>query len=137
MQRMKVVTNNNGRAQVTMRTNGMSRTMNVARLVLTHFVGPCPPKMEACHFPDRNPFNNNVNNLRWDTRKANAHDAIIHDTLMRGERNHKARLTDALVLELREDHRNGRSLGYLSKKYRVAKSTVARIVKRRMWKHLP
>jgi hypothetical protein len=29
----------------------------VHRLVLAAFVGPCPPGMEACHFPDRDPMN--------------------------------------------------------------------------------
>jgi hypothetical protein len=57
--------------------NGPVRRMSsVHGLVLTAFVGPRPPGVEACHFPDPNPANNALNNLRWDTREANLADAI-------------------------------------------------------------
>jgi hypothetical protein len=46
----------------------------VHRLVLEAFIGPCPPGMEACHYPDPSRQNNHVGNLRWDTKQENAHD---------------------------------------------------------------
>lgn len=49
-------------------------------MVLEAFVGARPsPDHVACH-GDGNPFNNNVSNLRWDTRAANARDSIAHGT---------------------------------------------------------
>jgi len=52
----------------------------VHRLVLTAFTGPCPTGLEACHFPDTNPSNNYLENLRWDTRSANQKDAVRSGT---------------------------------------------------------
>lgn len=51
----------------------------VHRLVLAAFVGPCPDGMEGCH-SDGDRSNNNVDNLRWDTRSGNVRDAIRHGT---------------------------------------------------------
>lgn len=42
----------------------------VHHLVLLAFVGPRPDGLEACHYDD-DPANNNLGNLRWDTRSAN------------------------------------------------------------------
>lgn len=49
-------------------------------LVLTHFVGPRPRGKEACHFPDSSPLNNNVTNLRWDSKSGNYQDRIANGT---------------------------------------------------------
>lgn len=48
-------------------------------LVLAAHVGPCPSGLEACH-NDGNRSNNQLGNLRWDTRVANMADKIIHGT---------------------------------------------------------
>ena len=53
------------------------RHFGVHRLVLAAFVGPCPEGMEACH-NDGDPSNNQVSNLRWDTRSANMLDKVRH-----------------------------------------------------------
>lgn len=47
----------------------------IHRLVLTVFVGPPAPGQEACHSNDIR-TDNRLENLRWDTHKANVHDAI-------------------------------------------------------------
>lgn len=56
-------------------------------LVLTAFVGPRPRGMEACH-NDGNPRNNALENLRWDTRSANAQDKIRHGNNPYASRTH-------------------------------------------------
>ena len=53
----------------------------VHRLVLGAFVGPCPPGMESCHFPDRDPANNRLDNLRWGTHQDNMLDRDKHGSL--------------------------------------------------------
>lgn len=40
------------------------------RLVLHHFIGPCPPGKE-CHHIDHNRLNNHVSNLKWVTHSEN------------------------------------------------------------------
>lgn len=56
----------------------------VHRLVLTAFRGQCPEGMQTCHFPDRNPANNKLENLRWGTPKDNYQDAVYHGTKGKG-----------------------------------------------------
>lgn len=51
----------------------------VHTLVLEAFTSPRPEGLEACH-NDGDATNNTVDNLRWDTRKANAADALRHGT---------------------------------------------------------
>jgi hypothetical protein len=61
---------------------GRKNNALVHHLVLKAFVGPQPPQMECCH-GDGSPANNEVENLRWDTRLANVHDMIRHGTMYR------------------------------------------------------
>ena len=49
----------------------------IHRLVMLAFVGPCPDGMEVCH-NDGDPRNNNLDNLRYDTRKENSRDIYFH-----------------------------------------------------------
>jgi hypothetical protein len=51
----------------------------VHTLVLTAFLGPPPPGMEACHGPGGRADNRLVN-LRWDTHRENIWDSIIAGT---------------------------------------------------------
>lgn len=76
----------NGYALVPLSSNSKSRVAFVHRLVLEAFVGPRPIGMEACHY-DGDRQNNNVTNLRWDTRSNNVKDCLRHGTQA------KARLT--------------------------------------------
>lgn len=54
---------------------GVPRTTQVHRLVLTAFVGACPPGLEGCH-ADGNRLNNTLSNLRWDSRSENTRDQV-------------------------------------------------------------
>jgi hypothetical protein len=54
-----------------------ARSHYVHNLVLTAFVQPCPDNMECCH-GDNNGTNNNLANLRWDTRSENMYDRVKH-----------------------------------------------------------
>lgn len=62
-----------GRIRATLTRDGKAHTKLVHPLVLTAFVGPRPKGMVACHWDDV-PSNNAVENLRWGTRRDNAHD---------------------------------------------------------------
>ena len=74
-----LVDNGQGRKRVYLSKDGQMRRLQIHRLVLSVFVGPCPEGMEACH-NDGNPANNHVENLRWDTGSANMHDKRRHGT---------------------------------------------------------
>lgn len=118
--------------------NGKSTRFPVSRLVLLAFRGPCPPGMECCHFPDRDPGNNKLSNLRWDTRSANRLDAKKHGTLhiMRGEENPRAKLTATKVLKIREQHALGMSIRQLSILFNISFESARRIVRRKLWRHI-
>lgn len=60
--------------------NGVCKHFLIQRLILEAFVGQCPEGMEACHFPNRDPTNNNLSNLRWDTPANNHLDKIAQGT---------------------------------------------------------
>lgn len=64
-----------GHLRVTLQKNGKIERILVHRLVLQAFVGPCPPEMQACHWNDI-PYDNRLENLRWDTPSANSQDAL-------------------------------------------------------------
>jgi hypothetical protein len=59
--------------------DSQTRTWFVHRLVARAFLGDGEPGEVVCHF-DGNPANNRVENLRWDTQRANVQDAIRHGT---------------------------------------------------------
>src|SRR5205823_107785 len=68
-------------------------------LVLQAFVGAPPEGAVACH-NNGNGYDNRVVNLRWDTRKANALDAVRHGMHPR----QLAKLPDAGTLRLYLQH---------------------------------
>jgi len=118
-------------------TVGMKyRTFLIHRLVLTLFVGPCPPGMQCCH-NDGDPKNGRLSNLRWDTVLANGKDRVRHGTSCKGERCGTSKLTTKDVLEIRASSKpNQRNKIALSKKYGVSKSTIERVVARKTWGHI-
>lgn len=67
------------RARVRLHANGTRTRAGVGALVLTAFVGPCPPGLECCH-NNGNPNDNRVENLRWDTHSENVLDQVRHGT---------------------------------------------------------
>lgn len=86
--------------KVSLSRDGKQTTFLVHRLVLEAFVGPCPEGMEACHDPDPDPTNNRLDNLRWDTPKANGQDRIRHGSQARGEANGSSKLTRDIVAKI-------------------------------------
>lgn len=103
-------------------------------LMLETFVGPCPPGLEACHFPDRSPSNNSISNLRWDTRKANHADKLIHGTDNRGTKHHKAKLSEDDVHAIRSSLESRLAL---AERYGVSRQHISAIRSRRFWSWLP
>jgi hypothetical protein len=70
------------------------------RLMLETYVGPCPAGMEACHNNGIR-TDNRLENLRWDTHKANQQDMIKHGHTLLGSKNPMTKLTADKVNVLR------------------------------------
>lgn len=69
-----------GHLHVSMSAYGESKTCTVHRLVALAFLGDPEPGQEVRHWPDRDPTNNRLDNLRWGTRLENAQDRLAHGT---------------------------------------------------------
>lgn len=79
---------------------GKTVSINVHILVLLAFVGPRPKGYDACH-NDGYAQNNNVRNLRWDTKQSNADDKIKHNTQVRGVQVSLSKLNEHQVAEIK------------------------------------
>lgn len=125
----------NGYLMVVLRKNGDMKIKLIHRVVLETFVGPCPAGMEGCH-NDGNHQNNNIQNLRWDTRSNNHYDGIRHGTYPVGEARWNTVLNKKLVQVCRKAHAKGASINKLSAKYKINWQTLADAINRKTWKHV-
>ncbi len=113
------------------------KAVNIAWLVLSSFIGPRPPGMEACHSPDRNPANNCLSNLRWDTPKNNQADRVTHGTDGSGERNAMAKLSKYEVRMIRVEYATGKyTQEELARENDTTQSRIGCIVRRDGWKNV-
>jgi len=76
----------------------------------------------------------NPAHLRAGTPKDNAHDAMVRDRVLFGERNESAKLTEAQVLEMRELRQAGWKSPKLAKRFGVAQGIVLQICKGNLWR---
>lgn len=115
--------------------DGVAKNRYVHQLVLEAFIGPRPgPNYQCCH-ADRNPQNNRLDNLRWDTPANNTADKLLHGTTGKGERSGTAKLTDKDILVIRERakteiHR------VIAADYGVKRQAIDRIVNKTRWSHI-
>lgn len=105
----------------------------ISRLVLSAFVGPCPPGHECAHL-DGDPTNNMLENLVWATKKENASHKILHGTDPAGERNPAAKMTFAQVEAIREMLESGMRPSLLARIAGVSETAIGRIAHERGWR---
>lgn len=125
-----------GYLQVWLANEEGRKKYSVHRLILEAFCGPCPMGHVACHFPDKNPENNRIDNLRWDTTKGNYNDRRVHQTDFIGERHPRAKLNTVSIQQIRESRAAGVPRILVAAKFGLNKHTVTAITKRRAWKHV-
>lgn len=119
--------------------NGKNRVTRVHHIILESFVGPRIGNLEGCH-SDGNRTNNRVDNLRWDTVKANHIDSVNHGThhapppnKAHGEKNGSSRFTESDIRRIRELHKDGMSQSSIGKIFNAKQATISAIVLRRSW----
>lgn len=105
-------------------------------IVLESFVGPRPQGMHACHFPDHDPANCRLENLRWDTPQNNQADTIKMGRQRLGENCPWAKLTAGDVREIRRLRASGVPVADVAAKFGIHVESVTRIANRRSWTHL-
>jgi hypothetical protein len=111
------------------------RSQRAHRIVCETIYGPPPfPGADAAHACGMRACCNPAH-LRWDTRKGNMADGLIHGTRLIGERVSGAKLTAADVIAIRSQP--SRSQSDLAKEYGVVESNICLIRNRKRWIHLP
>ena len=133
-QKIKIYTRNKteNRPFVGLWRNNKIKIFKPHTLVLTAFAGPRPQGMECCH-NNGDPFDNKLENLRWDTPRNNQLDRIKHGTSNRGERCAVAKLTEAHARAIIADTRIHREI---AAEYGVRENTISRIKSGKRWSHL-
>ena len=121
---------------VSPRRDGKNFRRYVHRLVLTAFVGPCPEGMETRHINSNDRSDNRLANLCWGTRLENAADRTRHGTVMRGNKNHRSRLTASKVILIRLLHASGTPICNLKRLFDQRPENILKIVKRETWAHV-
>lgn len=124
-----------GHVHTLLRKNGKSKLHPIHRLVLEAFVGPCPAGMEARHFPDRNPSNNNLCNLQWGTKKEQFQDRVVHGTVLYGEKSPNAKLTYEKVTKAKQLRVKGWTFEKIANLFKVNPRTIYSAIKGKQWKH--
>ena len=124
-----------GRLQVNLYKNGKLKSLLVSRLVLIAFAGYPKDGEECCH-NNGDPFDNKLINLRWDSRKNNHADKLIHGTAQRGVNNGMSKLTNEQVIEMRGMRNDGATLVRLKNIFKVSETTVSKICRRDSWFHI-
>jgi hypothetical protein len=113
-------------------SGGRPRTRLIHQLVLEAFAGPRPKDSVARHL-DGNRMNCRVENLVWGSRKENMADRRVHGRGNNGERNPRAKLNSAQVLEIRATALTKFSIAQLATKYGVSRTTIHNIRTGRRW----
>jgi hypothetical protein len=127
-----------GHLSVRITVDGVKKKLYVHRLILEAFRGPCPVGMEGCHDPDPNPSNNRIENLRWDTPKANQGDCKRHGRMLRskGSAQHLAKLTEDDIPVIRRLAAEGMNYSDIANRYGMTRANIRAIVLRRTWAHV-
>ncbi len=109
--------------------------VEVHRLVLEAWVGPCPDGMECCH-GDGDPTNNCLENIRWATHQDNVDDTNRHGTQARGERQGSAKLTEADIPLIRSLLQSGKTQRAIARQFGVSARAIGKISSGTTWSHI-
>ena len=106
--------------------NGKSHRHRIGRLVLLAFVGPRPDGMEMCH-NDGDSYNDQLDNLRYDTHSANLQDASGYGVMLGGD--HRSKLGQEEIHAIRVKFASGKhSREELAKEYGVSCGPIGRVL---------
>lgn len=109
----------------------------VHRLVAIHFL-PNPHELPIVNHIDNNPSNNHVSNLEWCTYGQNlAHAYKVGSRSATGSMNNLSKLTEDIVLKIREIHRNqGLFHREIAAMFNVSQPLVTMVINRKIWTHV-
>lgn len=120
-----------GYPQAHLYKNGVAKTKEVHRLVMTAFLGE-RPKTHHGHHIDGNPLNNALGNLTY--MPVAAH--LATRAFRRGTQQPGAKLTEDTVRAIRRFHAEGARGADLARWFGVSASLVYKVCRRRLWAHV-
>ncbi len=132
---IKLIADRDGYLQCALWKGGKGKTRKVHRLVLEAFVGPCPKGMAVRHFPDRDPANNNIQNISWCDHVTNNFDKKKHGTHLVGADLWNAKLTNEIVRQARMDVASGISQREVARRLGICPANMSLIVNGKAWTH--
>lgn len=120
-----------GQFSIDHRTNVLA-----TRIIASWAHGPAPTTQHEAAHSCRNRNCVAPAHLRWATALENITDRGNDGTTTRGERHHRAKLTEAMALEILAiaDERTHRQI---AQEYGVSRSSVSNLLLGKTWKHLP
>ena len=111
------------------------RTVKAHRCAYTLFVGEISIGMCVCHLCD-NPRCVNPDHLFLGSQRDNMFDKTKKGRVARGECLKKSKLLPASVRRIRLAARSGTKPQVIAQRFGISLSTVYRIIKRQIWKHV-
>jgi len=120
---------------VCLRKDGIKKTIAVHKIVLEAFIEVKPVGKQCAHW-DGDPSNNRSDNLRWTTAKENIADRCRHGRTIKGENQQASKLDKKAVKTIRIMKEKGFSSCETAHLASVSQSTVWKIWKGLLWKHV-
>jgi hypothetical protein len=128
-------TSGEGYVAVDLSVNGKRSRVRVHKIVLEAFVGPCPVGMECCHADDDR-ANNELSNLRWDTKKNNMKDRDAAGHTRKGDQHHAVIIDEQKAREIKAMIAAGKMPTEIAKALGVGRNVVANIKYNKTWSHV-
>lgn len=131
---MTVQIDHKGYPRVQLRNASGHKNFRVHALVLTHFRGPCPEGMQACHDPDPTKTNVRLSNLHWGTQLDNIRQRNEHGNTSkcgpRGMNNRKCKIPFSTVIEVRRMKSEGYSDSEIAKATGISEGYVTKLARK-------
>ena len=134
---LKLITASNGYSRVGLYDYlGSCQQYSVHTLVLQTFVGLAPEGL-ICSHEDDDKSNNKLDNLSWKTQQYNNEKERGGLNLNVGETNGRSKLTEDDVLEIRRKYGEGLKGYRLAQEYGISPQALNKIIRKKLWSHLP
>lgn len=121
----------NGMVQVCSTLNGTRVAYSVHVMVLESFMGPAPFGHEGSHL-DGIPWNNRLDNLKWETHKENCARKLGHGTERFGPSHPSTKLTSVQVSEILSSPESSRTI---AQRMSMSDGYIRQLRQKGGWKH--